>query len=86
MVKTVNSFLQHREIAASDIRLSCATRGHSNYHKVGLLSLAGTFPYDQHRHRLSYQESNNVICTARFTQALIRHSVIILDDEIERLG
>lgn len=34
----VNSYLQHRGIVVSDIRLSCATRDRLNCHKVGLLS------------------------------------------------
>ena len=41
---------------------------------------------DPYHSRLSYQESNYIVCAARFAQAHLRHIIGILDDEIQRLG
>lgn len=36
--------------------------------------------------RLSYQESDYIICTAHLAEAPLHHGVVILNDEIQRLG
>ena len=41
---------------------------------------------DHHYPRLSYQESDYIICTPYFTQASLCRIIGILDDEIQRLG
>jgi hypothetical protein len=50
------------------------------------VSLVETPLGDPHFPRLSYKESDYIICTPHFPQALLHHSIVILNDEIQRLG